>query len=51
MIALPVLFADSAVPDGPITDAAADALAALLWATAEEETQAEADDGDQDAGE
>ena len=34
---LPAIFADSEVPAGPITDEAAEALAALLWAVAEEE--------------
>ncbi len=34
---LPIIFADSEVPSGPITDEAAEALAALVWAVAEEE--------------
>lgn len=33
----PALFADAAVPDGTITDTAAEALAALVWVAAEEE--------------
>jgi len=46
MIALPnsfsILPADSAIPPGPITDAAAEALASLLWAVAEQELREEA---------
>jgi hypothetical protein len=29
---LPELFADTPVPNGPISDEAADAIAAILWA-------------------
>ena len=38
---LPAIFTGSAVPAGPITDAAADALAALLWNAPERELQNE----------
>jgi hypothetical protein len=43
---LPELFADTPVPNGPISDEAADAIAAILWAAWEQDRH-QADDGGQ----
>ena len=40
---LPAAFAATKIPSGPITDAAADAIARLLWARAERDLAAEAE--------
>ena len=38
--ALPAAFQETPIPSGPITQAAADAIARLLWDVAEEELRA-----------